>query len=206
MSARVGVLALQGASAEHLASLKALGVQAIEVRSRACLDSLTHLVIPGGESTTIRHLMNLFGLWEHVQERHRNGRLALFGTCAGAILLGREAGPSGPRRPSGMNLLDIEVRRNAYGRQIDSFTRAVRLEDGRELRGVFIRAPRIESVGAGVDVIARDGDEPVAVRAPGLMACTFHPELSGSHELHRRFLADVDWQTSVANRAGAVTP
>jgi 5'-phosphate synthase pdxT subunit len=190
MSARVdvGVLALQGASAAHVAALARLGVAAREVRAPAELDGLTHLVLPGGESTTLHHLMTLFGLWEPIATRARAGELALLGTCAGAILLARDAGG----RPPTLGLLDAAVARNAYGRQIDSFERA--LEPGDEpgvpaTRGVFIRAPRFTAVGPGVRVLARLDGAPVALEAPGVLATTFHPELADEAWFHRRFLA-----------------
>src|SRR5262245_45796551 len=187
--ARIGVLALQGASGPHLAAFAALGLSAREVRSARELAGLTHLVLPGGESTTLHHLLSLFGLWQTLRERQRAGSLALFGTCAGAILLAREAGG----KPPTLGLLDAALERNAYGRQIDSFTRAVELvepgEPPRSCPAVFIRAPRIAAVGAGVRVLARDGEQPLALEAPGLLATTFHPELTDDAWFHRRFLS-----------------
>jgi len=185
MQPRAGVLALQGDFGPHRAAFARAGVEAREVRAAADLGGLTHLVIPGGESTTLHHLLELFGLWATIDERHRSGRLALFGTCAGAILLGRDDG----ERPPRLSLLDARIRRNAYGRQIDSFTRNVVVEGlDSELRGVFIRAPKITGVGEGVRVLARLDDDPILVQAPALLAATFHPELSDSPLLHRRFL------------------
>lgn len=192
---RVGVLALQGASEPHLACFARLGVAACEVRSPRELEGLTHLVLPGGESTTLHHLLVLFELWEPLRARHRAGSLALFGTCAGAILLARDAGGEPPT----LGLLDAAVERNAYGRQADSFVRPVWLDPGertpgepglgRSLRGVFIRAPRFTALGQGVRVLARLDGEPVALAAPGLLATTFHPELTPEGEFHARFLA-----------------
>ena len=186
----VGVLALQGASAPHREIFARLGVDAREVRAPEALEGLTHLVLPGGESTTLHHLLELFGMWELLAERHRAGTLALFGTCAGAILLGRTA----DARPPTLGLLDAELERNAYGRQIESFRGSVTVvpADGDselELTAPFIRAPRIRSVGPGVRVLARHGDEPAALEAPGLLATTFHPELGESTWFHARFLA-----------------
>jgi 5'-phosphate synthase pdxT subunit len=194
---RVGVLALQGASEPHRAAFTRLGVAAREVRAPHELEGLTHLVLPGGESTTLHHLLTLFGLWELLGARQRAGSLALFGTCAGAILLARDAGG----RPPTLGLLDAAVERNAYGRQADSFVGALELaaeldtELVREagapphpLRAPFIRAPRFTALGAGVRVLARHAGEPVALEAPGLLACTFHPELGDDPWFHARFL------------------
>jgi len=195
-AAIAGVLALQGSSAPHLqrlAELHALGELAApprEVRQRRDLADLTHLILPGGESTTIRHLLDLFGMTDELVARHRAGALRLFGTCAGAILLGQEDGT----RPARLGLIDVTVARNAYGRQVDSFSAPLTLTvdgDGSSppFHGVFIRAPRFTRIGAGVRVLARRGDEPVLLEANGVMAATFHPELTDDLRIHRRFLA-----------------
>lgn len=185
----VGVLALQGDSEPHRAAFARIGVAARGVRSPRDLDGLTHLVLPGGESTTLHHLLTLFDLWRPIAERHRAGELALFGTCAGAILLSKGCGG----KPPTLGLLDAELERNAYGRQIDSFTCEVELTeepgDPGSFPAVFIRAPRIVTVGPNVRVLARDGDEPLALEAPGLLASTFHPELTANPWFHARFLA-----------------
>jgi 5'-phosphate synthase pdxT subunit len=181
---RVGVLALQGASEPHIAMLASIGVTASEVRRREDLAGLTHLIIPGGESTTIRHLIDLFGLADEIASRHRAGELALFGVCAGAVLLGQDDGV----RPRRLALLDARLTRNAYGRQVDSFSREIDVL-GRPFRCVFIRAPKFASVGPKARVLARDGDEPILVEGDGILATTFHPELSGDPSVHRRFLA-----------------
>ncbi len=191
----VGVLAPQGDGAEHCAQLHALGAAPREVRRRSDLDGLTHLVLPGGESTTLAHLMRLFELWDPVIELHREGALALFGTCAGAILLGRGPGAT----PQRMELLDAVVRRNAYGRQLDSFCRAVETDGLGTLPGVFIRAPRFTELGPGVRAIGSCGGETVLVEADGLLAATFHAELAGCASLHRYFL------DAVPPAGGAVT-
>jgi len=187
-SASVGVLALQGAFAPHLAAFARLGVPAREVRSPAGLESLTHLVLPGGESTTIRRLLDLFGLTEALVARHRAGSLALFGTCAGAILLAQ--GADGP--PPTLALLATRVQRNAYGRQRDSFT--AELAGAPELgpaplTGTFIRAPRFLDPAPELRVLARLDAQPVALAAPGLLATTFHPELTHDTRWHALFLA-----------------
>lgn len=187
---QVGVLALQGASAAHLAAFARLGVAAREVRSPHELDGLTHLVLPGGESTTLHHLLTLFGLWEPLRARHRAGELALFGTCAGAILLSKGCGG----KPPTLGLLDAEVERNAYGHQVDSFTRALALDgelgdSSGSVAGVFIRAPRFVRVASGVRVLARLEGVPVALQAPGLLATTLHPELTDALVFHEHFLS-----------------
>ncbi len=196
-----GVLALQGASTPHRAAFARLGIEAREVRNRSHLEGLTHLVLPGGESTTIHHLLELFDLRRAIIDRHRAGRMALFGTCAGAILLGGEDG----QRPPRFGLLDAVLERNAYGRQADSFSRVIRLEAlGADLRCVFIRAPKIKSAGAGARVLARDGDQPILLQGPGLLAATFHPELSGDPLLHAYFLRPELWAEQPQGAAAAV--
>ncbi len=204
MKARAGVLALQGDFALHLGACARAGVRAREVRSPAELEGLTHLVLPGGESTTLQRLLSLFGLWDLIGERVRAGGLQVLGTCAGAILLGREAASEPADRPPRLGLLDAQVRRNAYGRQLDS--RTVELElPGLCARApcTFVRAPRIEAVGPGVRVMASAAlDErpatPILVQAPGVLAATFHPELLREPLVHRLFLAQAPAQLSRA--------
>lgn len=180
----VGVLALQGAFAPHLAALARLGVAAREVRSPTDLEQVTHLVLPGGESTTIRRLLDLFGLAEPIVARHRSGSLALFGTCAGAILLSQ--GADGP--PPTLDLLATRVARNAYGRQRDSSERELETELGGRHTGVFIRAPRFVAPARALRVLARLDGEPVALEGERLLATTFHPELGQDARWHARFL------------------
>ncbi len=193
VEASVGVLALQGASTAHLAAFARLGVDAREVRNRAQLEGLSHLVLPGGESTTIHHLLELFDLTGEILARHRSGDLALFGTCAGAILLGGDDGDRPPR----FGLLDAVLERNAYGRQVDSFSRPVTLEAlDAELHCVFIRAPRVRSVGPEARVLGRLDGEPILLQGPGLLASTFHPELSGDSLIHAYFLRPELWSFS----------
>jgi 5'-phosphate synthase pdxT subunit len=187
---RVGVVGLQGAGEPHRAAFARLGVDARDVRSLHDLEGLTHLVLPGGESTTLHHLLRLFGLWEEIGARHRAGELALFGTCAGAILLARHSGG----KPPTLGVLDAVLERNAYGRQADSFvhelTLAPELDDGSALRGVFIRAPRFTVLGPDVRVLARMGDDPVAVATAGCVAAAFHPELTLDTRFHSLFLRE----------------
>jgi 5'-phosphate synthase pdxT subunit len=183
--ARLGVLALQGDFAAHVAALDRLGVEPVEVRRTAELDRLDGLVIPGGESTTLLNLMRDEPWFERLRQYHRDGG-ALLGTCAGAILLAREVVE--PAQPS-LGLLDAVVRRNAYGRQVDSFETRVHLTGGAEaLPAVFIRAPRFLSLGPEVEVLAELDGEPVMVQEGRIMAVTFHPELTNDLWLQRRFL------------------
>jgi 5'-phosphate synthase pdxT subunit len=192
----VGVLALQGDFARHAATLQRLGVEPREVRTAAELESLAGLVLPGGESTTILKLMEQGKLLPALGRlRERGG--AFFGTCAGLILLARNV--AGPRQDS-LGFLDVDVARNGYGRQIDSFetdlpwrgANGAGPEGAAEpLRGVFIRAPRIVRVGKGVEVLARAEGEPVLVREGKVLAATFHPELTDDSRLHRFFLESV---------------
>ncbi len=189
----VGVLALQGDVAPHREAFAALGVEAREVRRQVELDGLSHLVLPGGESTTLHHLLELFGLGDEIVRRHRARELALFGTCAGAILLGRDDG----QRPPRFGLLDAVVHRNAYGRQVDSFAKPIYCDAfDRELHCVFIRAPKFAAVGLGARVLARDGGDPILVEGPGLLAATFHPELAGNSVIHQYFLRPQLWSAA----------
>lgn len=186
MSIRVGILALQGNFSCHAESFASLGVPASLVRRREDIEGLTHLVIPGGESTTIAHLLELFGLREEIAARVRSGSLSVMGTCAGAILLGRDEG----EHPSRLGLLDASLDRNAYGRQVDSFARDIALEgDPAPFPAVFIRAPKVREVGSGARVLGRDRADPVLLEGPGVLAATFHPELSGDPRIHARFLS-----------------
>jgi len=187
---KIGVLALQGAFREHIVSLEALGVTAVAVRLPEQLEGCAGLIIPGGESTAIGKLMDSYGFYEAIPRLHAQG-MAIWGTCAGAILIARDVLDALPDQRS-LGLMDITVRRNAYGRQVDSFE--VELDvAGIEgtFTGVFIRAPWIEKVGDGVDVIARHDERIVAVREGTLMATTFHPELTGDPAFHRLFVESV---------------
>ena len=185
---RIGILALQGDFEAHARAFEDLGVRAMEVRTVARLDDLAGLVIPGGESTTLLNLMRDEPWFDALHAFHRRGG-ALFGTCAGAILLCREV--EGPGQPS-LGLLDATIRRNGYGRQIDSFQTELDLSgDGAPLEAVFIRAPRFVRLGPGVETEANLHGEPVLVTEGSIMAGTFHPELTADRRLHRRFLQRV---------------
>jgi pyridoxal 5'-phosphate synthase pdxT subunit len=181
---RIGVLALQGNFREHLAVLRRLGADAVEVRKPEQLDDLDGLVIPGGESTAIARLSRLYGFEEAI----RRFAAPVFGTCAGMILLDREH----------LGLMDLAVRRNAYGRQVASFEADLALPgDERPLRGVFIRAPRVADAGAGVEVLARLEGEPVLLREGRFLVASFHPELTEDARVHELFLDLVREETHV---------
>ena len=184
----VGVLALQGDYEAHARTLRALGVPAREVRRCADLEDLAGVVLPGGESTTLLKLMGDAPWFDALRAFHGRGG-ALFGTCAGAILLARRVVPDQPS----LGLLDAVIARNAYGRQAESFEAPVETNDALgPLAGVFSRAPRFREVGPGVAVLARFEGEPVSVREGSVLAATFHPELSGSTGLHQLFLEMVN--------------
>ena len=188
---RVGVLALQGAFREHMMMLEALDVAAVAVRLPEQLRDLDGLIVPGGESTAIGKLMESYGFYEPIETRYAEG-MAVWGTCAGAILLARKVidAVDGQRT---MGLMDIIVRRNAFGRQVDSFEAdlEVRHLEGGPFRGVFIRAPWIEGAGEDVEVLARHDDVVVAARQGMLLATAFHPELTGDPRMHRFFVDHV---------------
>ena len=172
---KIGVLAVQGNFREHCAILRGLGVDVVEVRLPEQLEGLDGLVIPGGESTAIRRLMRLYGLDDAV----RDFEGPMLGTCAGMILLDR----------THLGLVDVDVQRNGYGRQLASFEADLDLGDGGEpLRGVFIRAPRVTEAGPDVEVLASHEGVPVLLRQGRFLVASFHPELTGDTRVHERFL------------------
>jgi 5'-phosphate synthase pdxT subunit len=172
---RIGVLAVQGNFREHAVMLRRLGADVVEVRKPEQLSGLDGLVIPGGESTTFTRLMHLYGLDEAI----RGFGGAVFGTCAGMIVLDRDH----------LGLVDIGVRRNAFGRQVASFETDLAVEGETEpLRAVFIRAPWIEEIGPGVEVLAEVDGHPVLAREGRFLVAAFHPELTGDTRLHEKFL------------------
>jgi pyridoxal 5'-phosphate synthase pdxT subunit len=195
----VGVLALQGASELHRALLVGLGVEACEVRTPAELDRVDALVIPGGESTTISKLMDANQLFEPIAARLVEGMPAM-GTCAGMILLAAEVLDGRPDQRS-FGAIDLAVRRNGFGRQIDSFEADLAVAGfERPVHAVFIRAPVVERVGPDVQVLARVDGRPVCVRQGPVLVTSFHPELSGDPGLHQLFLTTFDADAS--HRAG----
>lgn len=188
-SVRIGVLALQGDFAAHVAALRGRGTSVVEIRHARELDELSGIILPGGESTTMLKLMNGTGLYERLGETLRAG-LPVLATCAGVILLAREV--RNPEQRS-LGVLDAVVQRNAYGRQIDSTVVPLTVEAAaglpdRSIEGVFIRAPRLIDLGGGVEVLARRGADPVLVRQGRILAATFHPELSGGSPVIELFL------------------
>ena len=184
---KIGVLGLQGDVLEHARALEAAGATAVIVKRADELASIDGLVIPGGESTTIGKLLDRFGLLEPLTERAGAG-LPLYGTCAGAILMARDV-VGKEQAPHRLPVLDITVRRNAYGRQVDSFETDLQVT-GMEtpFRAVFIRAPVIEEVTEGVEVLATIDDHPVLVRQGSFLASTFHPEMTGDNRVHELFI------------------
>jgi len=183
---KIGVLALQGNFREHAAMLRRLGADPVEVRKPEQLDGLDGLIVPGGESTTFMRLMRLYGIDEAI----RRFAGPIMGTCAGMIVLDNEH----------LRLIDLDVDRNAYGRQVASFEADVRLAGEDEpLRGVFIRAPRVRATGPGVEILGEHDGEPVLVREGRILVASFHPELTDDSRVHELFLDEVR-----ANREGRV--
>ena len=183
----VGVLAIQGDFAEHIAVLGKLGVTAREIRLPEQLDSLDGLIIPGGESTTLSRLMTVYNLREPIAQMAGRGH-AIWGTCAGMIMLSREITE---QDPVPLDVMDIGVQRNAFGRQVDSFEQDLNVNalGGAPYHAIFIRAPVIIRVGQGVKVLSALEDErPVAVQQGNLMATSFHPELTNDYRFHSYFL------------------
>jgi len=186
---KIGVLALQGASRRHADALSSLGAHPVEVRTPEDLTGVEGLVLPGGESTTISRLLELSGLFEPLAERLAGG-MPVLGTCAGLILLASEI-LDGRADQRSFAALDVAVRRNAFGRQVDSFETDLSVDGfgGLPFPAVFIRAPVVERVGDGVEVLASVGGKPVLCRQGPVMAAAFHPELSEDLRLHQLFLS-----------------
>jgi 5'-phosphate synthase pdxT subunit len=183
---KAGVLALQGDFREHAAALKDLRATPVLVRTPEELAEVDCLAIPGGESTTIGRLARIHGLVDPIRKRARAG-MPVFGTCAGMIVMATEVTGGEPL----LSLVDVTVSRNAYGRQVDSFEANVPLRDSEPVWGVFIRAPVVERIGNGVEILAELDGRPVVVEQGHLLAAAFHPELAGDSRLHRRMLERV---------------
>jgi 5'-phosphate synthase pdxT subunit len=188
---KVGVLALQGDVREHISSLLACDVEAVAVRRAQEIESIDALVLPGGESTTIAQLAEVFGIFNLIKNKISSG-MPVYGSCAGMILLADQIldAKVGQKTFGG---LDITVRRNAFGRQVDSFESDIAFNDGSDhaIRAVFIRAPWVEKIGANVEVLASVDSHPVAVRSKTALATSFHPELTGDNRIHRYFIDQV---------------
>lgn len=183
---KIGVLAIQGDFLEHRQALARLGVDAPEIRLPHQLEDIDGLIIPGGESTTIAQLIDIYGFREALRERARQG-MAVWGTCAGMIVIADRLTDA---RPEPLRLMDIEVSRNAFGRQVDSFEADLEFQDieGAPFHCVFIRAPVVNRVGAAVRTLAAlDDGRPVAVRQGRLLATAFHPELTADSRIHELF-------------------
>ena len=188
MTPRVGVLALQGDVREHARALADAGAEPVPVKRAAELAALDGIVIPGGESTTIGKLLTIFDLLEPLRAAIRAG-LPAYGSCAGMILLADDVLGGVPGQPT-IGGLDVTVRRNAFGRQVDSFETDLSVTGlaGGPLHAVFIRAPWVERVGEGVEVLASVGEHPVAVRQGHVLATSFHPELTPDRRMHALFV------------------
>lgn len=188
---KVGVLALQGDVREHINSLIDCGVEAVAVRRVGEIQAVDALVLPGGESTTISQLSEVFGVYQLIKDRIASG-MPVYGSCAGMILLAEEIldAKLGQKSFGG---LEITVRRNAFGRQVDSFESDIEFADGSTdlMRAVFIRAPWVEKVSDSVQILASVDSHPVAVRSRTALATSFHPELSGDDRIHRYFIEQV---------------
>lgn len=184
----VGVLALQGDFEEHIKMLKRIDVPVIEIKFPKQLDEIDGLIIPGGESTTINKLMDKYGFKERLKDFFKSGK-PIFGTCAGLIILASKISD----KESGLGFIDMNVKRNAYGRQIDSFEEIVRINfnhkpDPVGFKSVFIRAPKIVYTGKNVKVLSSLGDEVLLAREKNILVCAFHPELTDDTRIHEYFI------------------
>lgn len=190
MAVLIGVLALQGDVREHIDAVRRAGGEAVPVKTREEIAKVDGLIIPGGESTTVGKLLDRFGLMDSVREMPEEGK-PVFGTCTGMILLAKQIeGSDQPR----LGVMDVTVRRNAFGRQVDSFEEDVPVEGipGAPVRAVFIRAPYITHVDPGVEVLAEVQGHPILVREGEMLAAAFHPELTDDTRIHRYFIDMVE--------------
>ena len=189
---KIGVLSLQGDFREHLEMLNRCRIDSISVRLPEDLENVDGLIIPGGESTTIGSLMIKYGLDKKIIQKNNDG-MSIYGTCAGAILLAKNILESEQPR---LNLLDISIKRNDYGRQIDSFEADLKIENIGKFNGIFIRAPVIEKVNNGVNVLSVLNKKPVLIQKNNILASTFHPELTNDKRVHEYFVDMVKKQQS----------
>ncbi len=181
---KIGVLDIQGSVAEHVTALEKAGAEVVRVKKIEDLKEVAGLVMPGGESITIGKLLSRFGLREAIIKRHAEG-MAIWGTCAGAILLAKKI--SGPQQAESLELMDIEIVRNGYGRQLDSFETQIEFA-GMQVPAVFIRAPKIATIGSGCEVLSELKGEITACREGRLMVTTFHPEMTDDLRVHQYFI------------------
>lgn len=181
---RVGILALQGAVIEHIRMLKRLGAEAVKVKLPKDLIDLDALIIPGGESTTMGMLAKKYKVDKAIKEKHKRG-MPIYGTCAGAIMLAK--GIIGSKQPK-LGLADISIKRNDYGRQIDSFEAELNIKDIGIFNGIFIRAPIIKHIYNGAEILSEYQNSPVMVKQQDLLITTFHPELTDDTRIHEYFL------------------
>jgi len=189
MDIRVGVLALQGAFREHIKSLEKCGVSTVEIKSPDQLDDIDALIIPGGESTTIRKLLEKYKFRSRLDKFYKDYK-PIFVTCAGLVLIAKNIKGEG----MGLSYIDVDVERNAYGRQIDSFEELLNInldgsQNGRKFNSIFIRAPKILNVGEKVEILGKFGQEAVLIRENNIIASTFHPELTDDLRIHRYFIS-----------------
>ncbi|MBN1157434.1 pyridoxal 5'-phosphate synthase glutaminase subunit PdxT [Candidatus Woesearchaeota archaeon] len=180
----IGVLALQGGVIEHVRMLERCGKKAIEVRAKDDLKKVNALILPGGESTTLFKLMKRQGLDTEIKKRAKKG-MPVFGTCAGMIVLAKEIIDN---REQGLGLIDISVKRNDYGRQVDSFEEEIDVRDIGKVNAVFIRAPIVKSCGKDVEVLARQNKNPILLKQNNILVASFHPELTDDKRVHELFL------------------
>ena len=185
---KVGVLSVQGAVSEHLRQLERCDVDAVAVKNSKNLNEVNGLIIPGGESTTIGKLIEIFGLADLIRERSRQGNLAVFGTCAGMVLMARDILEGIEGQPK-LDLMDISVQRNAFGRQCESFETEIKFDKfDLPLTAVFIRAPIIKNAGPEIEVLATLAEGIVAARHGKLLVTSFHPELTDDLRVHQYFI------------------
>jgi 5'-phosphate synthase pdxT subunit len=186
----IGVLAFQGDFAEHMDVLTSLAVRSVEVRSLEDLEKVNALIIPGGESTVMAKFLEESGVGKEIQSRVKAKSLFVYGTCAGAIVIAKKA--TGKNAPHALGLIDIDVDRNAYGTQLESFEASLAISSIKKPISVaFIRAPKITRTGKGVEVLSEYKKDPVLVRQGTVLAGTFHPEVRGEQAIHRLFLTMV---------------
>lgn len=188
MSIRVGILSLQGAFKEHIKILEKCGVSAVEIRFPEQLDVVDALIIPGGESTTISRLLKKYKFRSRLNKFYKDGK-PIFVTCAGLILIAKNIDGEG----RGLGYIDVDVKRNAYGRQIDSFEELLNInldgsQNGKKFKSIFIRAPKILNIGKEVEVLGKFGQDAVLIRDSNIIASTFHPELTDDLRIHKYFI------------------